>query len=369
MSGLLHRVDVSTPGASTAANYPVFIGSGVLKQAVPALESFCHGAQVLVVSNSTVAPLYLDRLLALLPNKALSHCILPDGESHKNLQQAERIFTALSALRASRDVTLIALGGGMIGDITGFAASLWMRGVNFIQVPTTLLAMVDSSVGGKTAVNLAAGKNLIGAFWQPVAVFADTDLLDTLPARELSAGFAEVLKYGAINDADFFAWLEQNVNVLMHKEPTLLSEAIRRSVQNKADVVGRDPLERGERMLLNFGHTFGHALELAGNYGGILHGEAVAIGMLAAAHLSAQLHPNLAVDGQHTLRLQNLIRAFGLPQKPAFATRSEELLAHMKLDKKSLSGQLRLIPWRGIGQAYVGNASDEQILRAWAAIL
>lgn len=341
--------------------YTVEIGEQLLRSA--AISEACPGKQVLIVSNEVVAPLHLDRLLMQLAGKNVEYCVLPDGEESKGLASAERIFHRLAAMRASRDVTLVALGGGVIGDLTGFAASLWMRGVPFVQIPTSLLAMVDSSVGGKTAVNLPSGKNLIGTFWQPNAVFADVALLRTLPQRELCAGFAEVIKYGAIVDPVFFSWLEEHAAELLERDMDLLLEAVARSVQHKANIVVRDERETGDRMLLNFGHTFGHALEVAHAYRGILHGEAVAIGMACAAQLSAELYGgDLARD---SARLDSLLTRFGLPISTPLRARPEDMASVMRLDKKVLDGQLRLILWRGIGQARVDTASTLSIENVW----
>jgi 3-dehydroquinate synthase len=251
---------------------------------------------------------------------------------------------------ASRDATVVALGGGVVGDLAGFAAACWMRGVRFVQLPTTLLAMVDSSVGGKTAVDLPQGKNLVGAFHQPAAVLADTATLDTLPDRELSAGLAEVVKYGAIADADFFAWLEDNAEALMARNPDALAHAIATSCRHKAGIVARDETEQGERMLLNFGHTFGHAIETEQGYGGLLHGEAIAVGMVLAARLSADMG---RAPWSDTARLAALLERFDLPVALPPGLPGEALLGRMKLDKKAVSGRIRLILWSGLGQAEV----------------
>jgi 3-dehydroquinate synthase len=346
-------------------SYTVEIGEQLLRTA--AISDACPGRQVLVVTNEIVAPLHLDRVLMQLSDKNVESCILPDGEESKSFSSAERIFNRLSAMRASRDVTLVALGGGVIGDVTGFAASLWMRGVPFVQVPSSLLAMVDSSVGGKTAVNLPTGKNMVGTFWQPNAVFADVALLRTLPTRELSAGFAEVIKYGAIADAAFFTWLEANADELMAGDMDLTLEAVARSVQHKANIVVRDERETGDRMLLNFGHTFGHALEVAHAYRGILHGEAVAIGMACAAQLSAELYGgDIAHDAK---RLEALLTRFGLPTRTELRARPEDMVSLMRLDKKVQDGKLRLILWRGVGQARVDTAPSSAIEGVWRSRL
>jgi 3-dehydroquinate synthase len=328
--------------------YPIHVGAGLLADA-PRWRAAIRGRHVLVVSNDTVAPLYLARVEAGLDDYRRASLVLPDGEAHKTLATSARVFDALAELGANRDATILALGGGVIGDLAGFAAACWMRGIDFVQMPTTLLAMVDSSVGGKTGVNLPAGKNLVGAFHQPRAVIADTTTLATLPGREYRAGIAEVVKYGAIGDAAFFDWLERHVDALNARDEAILAEAIAASCRHKAAVVARDEHEQGERALLNFGHTFGHAFETASGYGTLLHGEAVAIGMVLAARLSADLGRAAREDAQ---RLARLLAAFGLPTAAPPAD-PERLLALMQLDKKNLGGRLRLILWRGIGAAQI----------------
>ncbi|MEO7064649.1 MAG: 3-dehydroquinate synthase, partial [Dokdonella sp.] len=286
------------------------------------------------------------------------------GEAHKTLASCAVVFDALATLGASRDATIIALGGGVIGDLAGFSAACWMRGIEFVQLPTTLLAMVDSSVGGKTGVNLPAGKNLVGAFHQPAAVVIDTETLATLPDREYRSGLAEVVKYGAIGDAAFFEWLETHADALNARDQATVIEAIAVSCRHKAGVVARDEHEHGERALLNFGHTFGHALESETGYRTLLHGEAVAIGMVLAARLSADLGLASKTDAE---RLAALLVAFGLPIAPP-ACDPSRLLALMRLDKKNLSGRLRLILWRGIGRAEtVSDIADDAIRAALEA--
>ena len=342
--------------------YPIHIGAGLLSSDI-AWNTVLDGRHVLIVTNDVVAPLYLDRVVASLAGASadatLSTLILADGEAHKTLDSAARIFAALAELRASRDACIIALGGGVIGDLAGFAAACWMRGIAFVQVPTTLLAMVDSSVGGKTGVNLPAGKNLVGAFHQPRAVFIDTDTLATLPDRELRAGFAEVIKYGALGDADFFVWLETHADAICARDPTLLAQAIATCCRHKAAIVARDETEQGERALLNFGHTFAHALETVCGYGNLLHGEAVAIGMCLAAKLSARLELAPATDAQ---RLTKALQRFGLPVSIPAGTDAAALCAAMRLDKKNLSGRLRLILWRGLGRAEIVDGVDEAVV-------
>jgi 3-dehydroquinate synthase len=343
-------------------SYEVHVGSGLLDS--PHLAALVGGTQAFVLSDSNVAPLYLQRLRNALPGKQVDALVIPAGEQEKTLARFGEAMAALAASGASRDVTVLALGGGVVGDLAGFTAACWMRGVRFVQLPTTLLAMVDSSVGGKTAVDLPAGKNLVGAFHQPVAVLADLGTLASLPPRELRAGLAEVVKAAAIADAAFFTWLEANAEGLVAGDAALLGHAIATSVAFKAGVVSRDEKERGERMLLNLGHTFGHAIETAQGYGGLLHGEAVAVGMVLAATLSTQLGRAPAGDLQ---RLRALLTRLGLPTSMPEGLDPNAVLAHMRLDKKSVSGALRLVLWRGIGQAeVVPGLTDEQVLRALA---
>lgn len=329
--------------------YRIHIGSGLLSQSVLLREAIA-GRQALLLSNTTIAPLYAARVEAALEGLRWQRLLLPDGEQHKSIASAQQIWQALADLGAQRNATLIALGGGVIGDLGGFAAACWMRGIDFIQLPTTLLAMVDSSVGGKTGVNLPQGKNLVGAFWQPRRVIADIATLHTLPAREYRAGLAEVVKYGAIGDAGFFDWLEVHADALNARDEETVAQAVLRSCAHKAGVVVRDERETGERALLNFGHTYGHALETIGEYRQWLHGEAVAIGMLLAARLSAYLGFADAADSE---RLRALLARLGLPTaRPANAL-PEHMVELMKLDKKTLSDRLRLILWRGIGKAEI----------------
>ena len=342
-----------------ARSYPIWIGVGLLADSAR-WRAPIRGRHVLVVTNTTVAALYLQRVLAGLAGLQHAHLVLPDGEAHKTLDASGQIFAALAALGASRDATILALGGGVIGDLAGFAAACWMRGIDFIQMPTTLLAMVDSSVGGKTGVNLPQGKNLVGAFHQPRAVVADTGTLATLPVREYRAGLAEVVKYGAINDAAFFAWLEVHADALVARDEAALAAAIQASCRAKSAIVARDEHERGERALLNFGHSFGHALETVAGYGTLLHGEAVAIGMLQAATLSTRLG---RADAADATRLARLLTRLGLPvQAPPLDAAA--LLAAMRLDKKNEGGRLRLILWRGIGQAEIVDAVAEDEVAA-----
>ncbi len=331
-----------------ARSYPIHIGAGLLADAELLRSGIC-GRQVCVVTNETIAPVYLDQVLAALEGLAVSTVVLPDGEQHKNLTVLNQIFDTLLGDRHDRGTCLLALGGGVVGDMTGFAAACYQRGVDFMQVPTTLLAQVDSSVGGKTGVNHALGKNMIGAFHQPNTVVIDVDVLASLPAREYSAGMAEVIKYGLINDAPFYSWLEENTGALMARQQDVLVEAIYRSCANKAAVVADDERESGRRAILNFGHTFGHAIETATDYGTWLHGEAVAMGMVIAMDLSCRAFglPVAELD-----RLKALLARAGLP---AVAPRipPERYQELMSLDKKVQNGQLRLVLLKSIGGAVV----------------
>jgi 3-dehydroquinate synthase len=325
-------------------SYPIVIGTGLLDNGFN-LSPYLEGGGCLIVSNETVAPLYLHKLRTCLPEDGVRSHLLPDGEAYKSLASAEAILDELVEARAGRDATVIALGGGVVGDIAGFAAACYMRGVAFIQVPTTLLAQVDSSVGGKTGVNHPGGKNLIGAFHQPRIVLIDTDTLSTLPDRELRAGLAEVIKHGAIADTDFFAWLETNVQALIDRDADALAYAVRRSCEIKALVVAEDERESGKRALLNFGHTFGHAIENSMGYGEWLHGEAVAAGMVMAAQMSG-------MDEDELGRLEALIHKAGLPVRPP-STGSAQLREAMQLDKKAQANQLRFVLLRSLGEAFI----------------
>jgi 3-dehydroquinate synthase len=343
--------------------YPIRIGPGLLRDP-GAWRDAIAGRHALVVTNPVVGGHYAAPVRAALAGRDARVLEVPDGEAFKTLEQAGRVFAGLAAMRASRDATVVALGGGVIGDLAGFAAACWMRGVAFVQVPTTLLAMVDSAVGGKTAVDLPEGKNLVGAFHQPRAVIADTDTLSTLPDRELRAGLAEIVKYGAIGDAAFLDWLEANATALLARDPAALAHAIETSCRYKAGVVVRDEFEAGERALLNFGHTFAHALETATGYAALCHGEAVAIGMVLAARLSARLGMAPASDAD---RLQALLHRLGLPVTPPAGTDPQRLLDFMRLDKKVQSGRLRLILWRSAGRAeVVAGVPEDEILAVLA---
>lgn len=343
-----------------ARSYPIHIGQGILT--ADNLKPHIHGHQVMVVSNDTVAPLYLDALkseLSKLNLAKVDEVILPDGERYKNLDHLNRIFDALLKCKHNRSTTLIALGGGVIGDMTGFAAACYQRGVPFIQIPTTLLAQVDSSVGGKTAVNHPLGKNMIGAFYQPQLVLADTDVLSTLPDREISAGLAEVIKYGLIYEAPFFDWLEANIEELRQLDTVALSRAIHTACRIKADVVAKDETEQGIRAWLNLGHTFGHAIENAEGYGVWLHGEAVGTGTVMAADLSRRLGWITSSDYG---RICNLIAAAGLPLNPPADMTAERFLELMAVDKKVMDGELRLVLLKALGLATVTADFDHNLL-------
>src|SRR5690606_28207777 len=357
----MNRHGVEVGGARP---YRIDIGAGLLRDGA-ALTRHLRGRHALVVSDDNVAPLYLQRtvdaLRAARPDIRIASHAMPAGEQEKTLARFGNAIDALAALGATRDACVYALGGGVVGDLAGFAAACWMRGIDCVQLPTTLLAMVDSSVGGKTAVDLPQGKNLVGAFHPPVAVLADTTALATLPARELRAGFAEVIKYGAIAEAGFLDWLEARTDALLGGDADALSEAIARSCRHKAAIVERDPFEHGDRALLNFGHTFGHALETSQGYGGLIHGEAVAVGMVQAARLSERLGLSPAAD---TLRLRTLLERFGLPVEPPPGLDPDTLVGHMRLDKKAQVGGLRFIVWDGAGRARVLSDVPEAEVRA-----
>lgn len=343
-------------------SYPIVIAEDLLAlgstwQALP------KAAAALIVTNEVVAPLYLPTLKQALSSKyaQVHEVVLPDGEAHKDWQTLNLIFDALLTHGCDRRTVLFALGGGVVGDMTGFAAASYMRGVPFVQVPTTLLSQVDSSVGGKTAINHPLGKNMIGAFYQPQLVVCDLATLDTLPQRELSAGLGEIIKYGPIADMQFFDWLEQNINGLLSRDRTLLAHAVKRSVEIKAWVVGQDEKEAGLRAILNFGHTFGHAIEAGMGYGNWLHGEGVAAGMVMAAELSKRLG---MVDEHFVLRLRTLIERAGLPVRGAIIDVQDNAgryLELMRVDKKSEAGEIRFVLIDGAGRAAMRSAPDAMV--------
>lgn len=341
-------------------SYPIYIGEGLLEQP-ELLAPHIAGRQVAIVSNETVAPLYLERLCKTLGAYSVLPVILPDGEAHKNWETLQLIFDGLLTARHDRRTTVVALGGGVIGDMAGFAAACYQRGVDFIQVPTTLLSQVDSSVGGKTGINHPLGKNMVGAFYQPNAVLIDTTTLNTLPERELSAGLAEVIKYGLICDKPFLGWLEDNIKALRALEPAALTEAIQRSCAAKAAVVGADERESGVRATLNLGHTFGHAIETHMGYGVWLHGEAVAAGTVMALEMSMRLG---WIDQSERDRAIRLLQDAGLPVVPPQEMTPAHFMEHMAVDKKVIDGRLRLVLLRQMGEAVVTDDYPKEILQA-----
>ncbi|MBE9568545.1 MAG: 3-dehydroquinate synthase [Proteobacteria bacterium] len=330
-------------------SYPIYIDNGLLGQA-DLLKQHIPGNSALIVSNETVAPLYLEKTQTMLSGLKHEAVILPDGEKYKNLEVLNQIYDGLLRNRFDRNTTVIALGGGVVGDMAGFAAASYQRGVHLIQIPTTLLSQVDSSVGGKTGVNHALGKNMIGAFYQPRAVIADIDTLDTLPDRELSAGLAEIIKYGLICDKDFFNWLQTNMSALLQRDKKALAYAIEVSCQTKADIVAADERESGRRALLNLGHTFGHAIENGMGYGEWLHGEAVGAGMCMAAIMSNQMG---WMDDDETRQTIDLIEQAKLPVKAPASLSAATFRELMSVDKKVIDGVLRLVLMKGIGQSVV----------------
>jgi 3-dehydroquinate synthase len=340
-----------------ARSYPILIGAGLI-DAADVFDAAVSARAVMVVTNDVVGPLYLDRLVRALGDRRVATVTLPDGEQHKTLAIAGRVFDALVSAGMHRDACVVALGGGVVGDISGFAAACYQRGVDYVQVPTTLLAQVDSSVGGKTGVNHPGGKNLIGAFHQPRAVISDSETLRTLPPRELRAGLAEVIKYGLVADAAFLDWLDSNLEAVLALDAAAVAHAVRRSCELKAGVVALDEREHGRRALLNLGHTFGHAIETAAGYGAWLHGEAVGVGMLVAADMSSRLGwlDRAAVD-----RVRGLLQRAGLPvAAPAIgARRALELMA---MDKKVLAGRIRLVLMPRLGDGVVSGDYPAKVL-------
>lgn len=339
-------------------SYPIYVGEGLLEN-YGLLKKHISNKKVAIITNDKIAPLYLEKISNTLSvEKEIIPIILPDGEVFKNFETLNLIYDTLLKNKANRQITLIALGGGVIGDITGFAAATFMRGVDFIQIPSTLLSQVDSSVGGKTGINHPLGKNMIGAFYQPKCVIADINLLETLPDKELSAGLAEVIKYGLIRDSNFFEWLENNVEGIIKRDSQLLIEAVVRSCQNKADIVESDEFESGIRAILNLGHTFGHAIETATGYGKWLHGEAIAIGMVMAAYLSEQMGWLTKEENQ---RIKSLIVDANLPINPPEISK-QEFLDLMQLDKKTKEDQINLVLQQGIGKAILTSDYDTEKL-------
>ncbi len=339
-------------------SYPIYIGPNLLSKKSIFAEHI-KSKQVVVVTNETIAPLYLQQVEENLAGHDLEKVILPDGEQFKTLEYVNRVFDKLLEKKFSRNATLIALGGGVIGDMGGFSAACYQRGIAFIQIPTTLLAQVDSSVGGKTGVNHPLGKNMIGAFYQPQCVIADTSVLNTLDDRQLSAGLAEVIKYGLIRDEEFFIWLEENIAVLLNRDEQAMTYAIERSCQNKAEVVAEDELESGVRATLNLGHTFGHAIETGMGYGQYLHGEAVAIGICQAADLSRRMGWLIDKDVD---RIINLLAMAKLPVVPPEQINCQRYLELMAVDKKNIDGNIKLILLKKIGQASLPISADQDLL-------
>ncbi|WP_019029576.1 3-dehydroquinate synthase [Colwellia piezophila] len=342
-----------------ARSYPIYIDSGLLNK-TELLSSHIRAKRVCIVSNDLVAPLYLEALKAKLTAFTVDEVILPDGEAEKSLANFDVIMSHLLTHEHGRDTTLIALGGGVIGDITGFAAACYQRGIDFIQIPTTLLSQVDSSVGGKTAINHPLGKNMVGAFHQPKAVFIDIDSLSTLPVREFSAGMAEVIKYGILGDKDFFEWLEENIKEIKSGNKQLLAQMIEKCCQCKADIVASDETETGVRALLNLGHTFGHAIEAEQGYGNWLHGEAVATGMVLAAKLAVAMN---LLEVSELRRIERLITAFDLPIIAPKNMGFAEFIRHMRRDKKNIAGKLRFIVPTAIGQSEIRDDVTQDMLQ------
>lgn len=340
-------------------SYPIYIDSGLFEDEA-LLTAHIRAKRVCIVTNNIVAPLYLEKLKSKLSGFDVDEIILPDGEAEKSLANFERIMSHLLANVHGRDSTLIALGGGVIGDITGFAAACYQRGVDFIQVPTTLLSQVDSSVGGKTAVNHPLGKNMIGAFYQPKAVIIDINSLATLPVREFNAGIAEVIKYGILGDYEFFTWLEDNIDLIKAGDHTVLSKMIEKCCQCKADIVANDETEAGVRALLNLGHTFGHAIEAEQGYGNWLHGEAVATGMVLAAKLAVAMN---LLEVSELCRIEALIKAFDLPLQAPETMSCEDFVRHMSRDKKNIGGKLRFIVPTAIGQSEIRDDITQETLQ------
>lgn len=340
-------------------SYPIYIDSGLYDNA-DLFVKHIRGKRVCIVTNNIVAPIYLDVIKSQLSQFSIDEIILPDGEAHKSLENFELIMSHLLSNEHGRDTTLIALGGGVIGDITGFAAACYQRGIDFIQVPTTVLSQVDSSVGGKTAVNHPLGKNMIGAFYQPKAVIIDINSLETLPVREFNAGMAEVIKYGILGDKDFFAWLENNISAIQSGDKQVLSSMIEKCCQCKADIVACDETESGVRALLNLGHTFGHAIEAEQGYGNWLHGEAVATGMVLAAKLAVAMN---LLEVSELCRIESLIKAFELPLIAPDSMNLDDFVRHMRRDKKNIAGKLRFIIPTSIGQSEIRDDVTVEMLQ------
>ena len=344
-------------------SYTIHIGAGLIARG-ELFQASTPSDQVLIVTNETIAPLYLERVCANFANRTCHTLVLPDGEAHKTLESFDKVLSFMLERRFERSASLVALGGGVIGDLGGFAAACYQRGIGYLQVPTSLLAQVDSSVGGKTAVNHPLGKNMIGAFHQPKVVIADIETLGTLPDRELRAGIAEIIKYGLIRDRPFFEWLEANIDGLLQRSPDTLGQAIRRACENKAEIVAADEREAGIRATLNLGHTFGHAIETALGYGVWLHGEAVAAGICIAARLSVSTS---SLSREDAVRIESLLCKAGLPVAAPQAVSAEALLDVMRRDKKNVGGRIRLVLLESLGRAQISvDCSDEILVKTIA---
>ncbi len=341
-------------------HYPIHIGEGLIEQ-TDLIKPHIKGKTTATVSNVTIAPLYLEKIHSLIQDKSNIDIILPDGEEYKNAETLGQIYTEMLEARCDRKTTLLALGGGVVGDVSGYSAASYQRGINFIQIPTTLLAMVDSSVGGKTGINHPLGKNMIGAFHQPECVIIDTNFLKTLDDRQISAGIAEIIKYGYINDIEFIHWLDENMDKLLALDPEALAYAIYRSCEHKAKIVAADEKEKGQRALLNLGHTFGHAIETGMGYGKWLHGEAISAGMVMAAKLS-QKHGWITEDDVQSIR--SLLRKANLPVDPPGEINAEQFSHLMSIDKKVQDGVLHLVLMKSLGESFISSDFDKKALQS-----
>ena len=341
-------------------SYPIHIGAGLIKHA-ELITPHIHGKTTATVTNVTVKPLYLDKIHQLINNKSNIDIVLPDGEEYKNTETLGQIYTEMLEARCDRKTTLLALGGGVVGDVAGYSAASYQRGINFIQIPTTLLSMVDSSVGGKTGINHPLGKNMIGAFHQPQCVIIDTDFLNTLDDRQVSAGIAEIIKYGYINDIEFIHWIDENMDKLLKRDPEALIYAIYRSCEHKAKIVAADEKEQGQRALLNLGHTFGHAIETGMGYGKWLHGEAISAGMVMAAELS-QKHDWISKSDVQSIRA--LLKKANLPVDPPKEINAEQFRKLMSIDKKVQDGVLHLVLMKSLGESFISSNFDKNALQS-----
>lgn len=341
-------------------SYPIHIGAGLIKHA-ELITPHIHGKTTATVTNVTVKPLYLDKIHQLINNKSNIDIVLPDGEEYKNTETLGQIYTEMLEARCDRKTTLLALGGGVVGDVAGYSAASYQRGINFIQIPTTLLSMVDSSVGGKTGINHPLGKNMIGAFHQPQCVIIDTDFLNTLDDRQVSAGIAEIIKYGYINDIEFIHWIDENMDKLLKRDPEALIYAIYRSCEHKAKIVAADEKEQGQRALLNLGHTFGHAIETGMGYGKWLHGEAISAGMVMAAELS-QKHDWISKSDVQSIRA--LLKKANLPVDPPKEINAEQFSKLMSIDKKVQDGVLHLVLMKSLGESFISSNFDKNALQS-----